>query len=450
MTKTLFGTDGIRGRVNEGEIRPASFVRLGESLGSILRKHGQATPKVLIGRDTRRSGVMIESAIVSGLLNVGVDVELGGIMPTPAVGFLTRTDGFDAGLMITASHNPPPDNGIKFFGRDGFKLSSDIQREIETHFSSSAELHVPVTQLGDLRRFIDAPEKYAQFAKTVFGIDLSLSGMTLCFDGANGAGSLIGPEILKALGADVIGLGISPNGQNINVDCGALHPKKLSESVLAHKADIGIALDGDADRLILVNEKGEIVDGDQIMGAIALDRKQKGLLNSETLVATIMSNLGLEARLAREGITLERAAVGDRYVVERMREGGFNVGGEQSGHIILSDYVTTGDAIISALLVLRILVDQKRSASEILSVFEPVPQVLKNVRYGDIDPLGISVIQEAILRSENRLGKEGRLVIRKSGTEPLIRIMAEAFDGELAETIVNDLVREVEAFVAKA
>lgn len=442
MSRKLFGTDGIRGRVNEGAIRPANFVRFGESLGKVLRSSGVQEPRVLIGRDTRQSGYMIESAILSGLVNAGCSVDTIGVVPTPAVGYLTREKGYDAGLMITASHNPASDNGVKVFGRDGFKLNSATQSQIEDLIQSDEICHVDVSEMG-YPASIALSELYFEFARTTVSEGLSLAGVKICVDAAHGAGYAISPALFDELGAEVTALCVSPNGHNINDGCGAMHPERLAETVLRQGADIGIAFDGDADRIILIDNAGKVVDGDQIMGAIGLDFHNQGKLKGGAVVATIMSNLGLEAKLEAHGLALERTPVGDRYVVERMREGGFNVGGEQSGHIILSDYVTTGDAIISALQILDIMVREGKTSSAVLSVFEPVPQVLKNIRYKDADPLDAPAVKALIDEVSNRLGKDGRLVIRKSGTEPVIRVMVEAFDDGIAEQSVDELISEI-------
>ena len=450
MTERLFGTDGIRGRVNQGAIRPANFVRFGEALGYVLREQASDMPRVLVGRDTRQSGLMIEAAITSGLLNAGIAVESCGFLPPPGVGFLTKKHGYSVGLMITASHNPAADNGVKVFNADGFKLSSDIQRRIEELIGNGEPCFVDVANMGHISDAGLLQEEYISFAQDSIGTVLTLDGMTVCVDGANGAGCQIVETVLTTLGATVIMLGNEPNGHNINLDCGALHPEKLSLAVRANSADIGLALDGDADRLIFVDEAGAVIDGDQIMGAIGIDFKIHGQLKGGALVATIMSNLGLEGALRLHDIGLERTAVGDRYVVERMRAGGFNVGGEQSGHIVLADYVTTGDAIIAALQILKIMKRDDKPASEVLSVFDPVPQFLKNVRYTTVDPLSEPNIQSVIKEATSELGSNGRIVIRKSGTEPLIRVMVEAFENAAAERTVDYLVSEIELAVSRS
>lgn len=450
MTGRLFGTDGIRGRVNQGAIRPENFVRFGEAIATVFKRKGVKRPSVLIGRDTRQSGYMIESAIVAGLINAGADVETIGVVPTPAIGFLAKEKGYDAGLMITASHNPASDNGVKVFGSDGFKLNSDLQQDIENLIQSDEDCSVEVCEMGGATISPALPESYFQFAKQSVAEGVSFSGLKICVDAANGAGYAIAPGLFADMGADVVSSSVHPNGHNINLDCGALHPEKLQDAVLKAGADIGIALDGDADRILIVDEKGQVIDGDQILGAIGLNYHAAGNLKGGGVVATVMSNLGLEAKLKERGLRLERTKVGDRYVVERMREQGYNVGGEQSGHIVLSDYVTTGDAVLSAIQILAMMIRQGETASELLRVFEPVPQVLKNVRYGEADPLQDDGIKARIDSVIQRLGDQGRLVIRKSGTEPVIRVMAEAFRPEDASKAVDDLVSDISVYVARS
>lgn len=441
MTDRLFGTDGIRGRVNQNAIRPHMFVRFGEALGAFLREQSDK-PNVLIGRDTRRSGHMIQSAIEAGLFNAGANVYRGGVLPTPAVGCLVQKIGADAGLMITASHNPAGDNGVKVFGADGFKLSGAHQDELEALIQdASTELFVEAGLMGQSYERHEMAEVYVDFAKSTLSGVGSLSGVKICLDAANGAASNIAESVFSELGADIVSSVASfPNGDNINDGCGAMHPEKLQAAVSETGASIGIAFDGDADRIILVNEMGEVVDGDQIMGAIGLDYARKGNLKGNAVVSTIMSNIGLELELARHDISLDRTKVGDRYVVERMREGGFVVGGEQSGHIILTDYVTTGDAIISALKILGMMSERSQSASEVLSVFTPVPQILKNIRYSSDNPLADELVEAKIASVSSSLGREGRVVVRKSGTEPVIRVMAEALENEIADAAVDDIL----------
>ena len=448
MTKKLFGTDGIRGTVNEGAIRPDVFARFGEALGYTLRRSDDQ-PLVIIGRDTRKSGEMLQSAIVAGLINAGANVAIVGVLPTPAIGWLVKQNRASAGLMITASHNPYPDNGVKVFGEDGYKLSGSQQDEIEALISNgSAACSVAVERMGQVVQPNVGAEAYIDFAVSTCGEGIDLTGLNVCVDAANGAGaSVVGPA-LQRLGANVRLSGVSANGVNINENCGALHPEELAKDVMEMPADIGIAFDGDADRIVMVDEIGRIIDGDQIMGAIAIDLHAKGKLAGDTLVATIMSNLGLEGALRKRGIKLERTKVGDRYVVERLREGGFSIGGEQSGHVVLSDFVTTGDALIASLAVLSIMVRQGKKASEVLNVFEPVPQLLRNIRYGASDPLASERVALKIDQVKSELGANGRVVVRKSGTEPLIRVMAEAYQEVDAEKAVSDIIQEIEAFGA--
>ncbi|MAI89471.1 phosphoglucosamine mutase [Ponticaulis sp.] len=444
MADQLFGTDGIRGRVNEGAIRPAMFVRFGEALAHVLLSE-KVAPTVLIGRDTRKSGEMIQSAIEAGLLNAGANVVRGGVLPTPAVGWLTKHSGASAGLMITASHNPYPDNGVKAFGPDGFKLSGAQQDQIEAIIQDqSVECNVDVARMGSVFERYDYAEEYQKFASGIVSDGVRFDGMSVCVDAANGAGAFIARDVFEKLGANVFMLGCEPDGVNINLKCGALHPEKLAQAVLDQKSHLGIGFDGDADRILLVDETGQVVDGDQIMGAIGLDYHEQGLLKGNTVVATIMSNLGLEAALRSAGITLDRTKVGDRYVVERMREGGFVVGGEQSGHVVLAEHVTTGDAIISALKIMEIMARKSKPASEVLSVFEPVPQILKNVRFKSEDPLETEQVKDAINSAKDQLSTNGRVVVRKSGTEPVIRVMAEAYAKPDAEDAVDKIIQAIE------
>ncbi len=443
MTLKLFGTDGIRGTVNKGAIRPDMFLRFGEALGYTLRK-SDARPVVLIGRDTRASGLILQSAIVSGLLNAGADVALVDVLPTPALGWLTVQNGASAGLMITASHNPFHDNGVKVFGQDGYKLSGAQQDEIEAIIQDPGfDCTVPAERFGHVLAAEFDVASYVDFAIKTTGQGVSFSDLKVVIDAANGAGVSAAEPVFRSLGAEVIMLADAPDGVNINTNCGALHPEGLSEAVRAHSASVGIAFDGDADRILIVDENGEVADGDQIMGAIAIDAKAQGRLAGDTVVATIMSNLGLEGALSREGIKLERTKVGDRYVVERLREGSFSVGGEQSGHVVLANHVTTGDAIIAAIAVLSIMVREGRKASEVLSVFEPVPQLLENVRYQSDDPLSAESVKARIESVSADLADSGRVVVRKSGTEPLIRVMAEAYERGNAERAVSEIVAEI-------
>ncbi|GBQ15476.1 phosphoglucosamine mutase [Swaminathania salitolerans] len=444
-TRRLFGTDGIRGEANSFPMTVDIALKLGQAAGLYFRR-GAHRHSVVLGKDTRLSGYMIESALVSGFLSAGMDVILVGPLPTPAIAMLTRSLRADLGVMISASHNPFGDNGIKLFGPDGFKLSDEVEAEIEALMTMdlSARLASPA-EVGRASRLNDAAGRYIENAKASFPRGSRLDGLRIVLDCANGAAYRVAPVALWELGADVIKIGCAPDGININASCGSTHPAALQEAVIRHEADIGIALDGDADRVIIVDEKGEIVDGDQILGLIALFLHRSGRLHSTDAVATVMSNLGLEKTLQAHGITLHRTAVGDRYVVERMRELGANLGGEQSGHMIMSDFTTTGDGLVAALQVLAVLVEMRAPASEICRVFRPYPQLLRNVRYTGADPLGTERLIEARRKAEARLGTQGRLVLRKSGTEPLIRVMAEAEDAALVEDVVASICDAVTA-----
>ncbi|WP_136635913.1 phosphoglucosamine mutase [Pseudooceanicola onchidii] len=437
MSRSLFGTDGVRGRTNTHPMTAEVVMRLAAAAGRYFRRD-QHDHRVVIGKDTRLSGYMLENALTSGFTSTGMSVFLLGPVPTPAVGFLTRSMRADVGVMISASHNPAEDNGIKFFGPDGFKLSDDAEAEIERIMSTDIALAQP-QNIGRAKRIDDSGSRYVEYVKTTFPRQLRLDGLRIVVDCAHGAAHRVGPAILWELGADVIPIGTSPNGLNINDKCGSTHPEAAAAKVRETRADIGICLDGDADRLILIDETGEQVDGDQIMGLIATRWAAEGRLAGNALVATVMSNLGLERHLNDTGIGLERTKVGDRYVVEKMREGEFNLGGEQSGHVVMTDYATTGDGLVAALQVLAALIESDRKASEILRVFDPIPQVLHNVRYTQgSEPLAADAVQQAIEDGEKALGSSGRLLIRKSGTEPLIRVMGESEDhGKLMEVIDN-------------
>ncbi|ETC98841.1 phosphoglucosamine mutase [Asaia sp. SF2.1] len=423
-------------------------LRLGQAAGLYFRR-GAHRHSVVLGKDTRLSGYMIESALVSGFLSAGMDVILVGPLPTPAIAMLARSLRADLGVMISASHNPFGDNGIKLFGPDGFKLSDEVEAEIESMMAQDLTNQMASPEeVGRASRLNDAAGRYIESAKAAFPKGSRLDGLRIVLDCANGAAYRVAPAALWELGAEVIKIGCEPNGVNINAACGSTHPETLQRAVLEHGAHLGIALDGDADRLIIVDEKGQIVDGDQILGLIVLFLQKNERLGSNDAVATIMSNLGLEKKLAEHGITLHRTAVGDRYVVEKMREQGIKLGGEQSGHMILSDFATTGDGLIAALQVLAVLVEEGRPASEILRVFEPYPQLLRNVRYQGGDPLSTEMLAQARKAAETRLGSTGRLVLRKSGTEPLIRVMAEAEDPALVEEIVASICDAVQRAVA--
>jgi len=443
MTRKYFGTDGIRGRTNEAPMTAEIAMRVGQAAGAHFVR-GDHRHRVVIGKDTRLSGYMMESALVAGFTSVGMDVTLVGPMPTPAVALLTRSMRADLGVMISASHNPYADNGIKLFGPDGYKLSDADEAAIEARLASPPIL-VPSDAIGRARRVEDARGRYIHAAKSTFPERLRLDGLRVVVDCANGAAYQVAPAALWELGADVIALGVTPDGLNINAKCGSTDTAALVAKVIETRADIGIALDGDADRLIVVDDKGRVVDGDQLMALIASSWARKGLLRGGGVVATVMSNLGLERFLQGQGLRLQRTAVGDRYVLEAMRGGDFNVGGEQSGHIILSDHATTGDGLVAALQVLAELVESGKRAHELLRQFDPLPQLLKNVRFKKGAPLEQESVKGAIADAEERLNGAGRLVIRKSGTEPLIRIMAEGEDESLVADIVDSICDAVQA-----
>ena len=438
MTRKYFGTDGIRGRAN-GKITPEVAMRVGQAAG-LAYQRGDHRHRVVIGKDTRLSGYMIEYALVAGFTSVGMDVLLLGPAPTPAVAMLTRSMRCDLGVMISASHNPFEDNGIKLFGPDGFKLSDEVEAQIEALMDLEiAPRLAKARDLGRAKRIESVQARYIEYAKRTLPRNLSLDGLRIVVDCANGAAYKVAPEALWELGAEVFSIGIDPDGFNINHEVGSTAPEALSRKVREMRADIGIALDGDADRVLIVDEKGHIVDGDQLMAVVAESWRDDGRLAKPGIVATIMSNLALERYLAGLGLSLERTAVGDRYVLERMRELGYNVGGEQSGHIILSDYATTGDGLVAALQALAVVRRENKPVSEICHRFEPLPQILKSVRYKDGRPLERARVIAAVAAAENELGKSGRLVIRPSGTEPVIRVMGEAEDRDLVERVVNEV-----------
>jgi len=441
MTRKYFGTDGIRGRTNTAPMTAEIAMKVGQAAGAHFLR-GSHRHRVVIGKDTRLSGYMMESALVAGFTSVGMDVVMVGPMPTPAVALLTRSMRADLGVMISASHNPFADNGIKLFGPDGYKLSDGDELAIEALLDGTPTL-APAEQIGRARRVEDARGRYIHAAKSTFPEDLRLDGLRVVVDCANGAAYQVAPAALWELGADVITLGVSPDGTNINERTGSTDPAALRAKVLETRADIGIALDGDADRLIVVDERGTIVDGDQLMALIGSSWHRRGLLRGGGVVATVMSNLGLERHLERQGLALHRTAVGDRYVVEAMRAHGFNVGGEQSGHIVMTDYATTGDGLVAALQVLAALVTEGQPASQLLRQFEPLPQLLKNVRFAGGQPLDDATVQKTIADGEARLAGTGRLVIRKSGTEPLIRVMAEGEDEALVAEVVEEICQSV-------
>jgi len=442
MTRKFFGTDGIRGTTNLEPMTAETALRVGQAAGAHFLR-GDHRHRVVIGKDTRLSGYMMESAMVAGFTSVGMDVVLLGPMPTPAVAMLTRSMRADLGVMISASHNPYADNGIKLFGPDGYKLSDDAERDIERRLEKGPKL-AKSELIGRARRIDDARGRYIHFAKSTFPEHLRLDGLKVVIDCANGAAYHVAPEALWELGAEVVALGVAPDGLNINRDCGSTHPELLQQTVVASGAHIGLALDGDADRLIVVDEKGQLVDGDQLMALIALELHRRGELRGDAVVATVMSNLGLERKLGDSGLGLLRTTVGDRYVLEEMRKSGCNVGGEQSGHIILADHSTTGDGLVAGLQVLAALVEADAPASSLLRQFEPLPQLLKNVRFnGGAEPLKADSVQKRIAAAEAELEGRGRLVIRKSGTEPLIRVMAEGDDPALVERVVDDICEAV-------
>jgi len=443
MGRKYFGTDGIRGRTNVAPMTADVAMRVGQAAGAYFLR-GDHRHRVVIGKDTRLSGYMMESAMVAGFTSVGMDVVLLGPMPTPAVAMLTKELRADLGVMISASHNPFFDNGIKLFGPDGYKLSDKAEATIERLMESDLKL-IDAPKIGRAKRIDDARGRYIHFAKSTFPEHLRLDGLKVVVDCANGAAYQVAPDALWELGAEVIPLGTKPDGTNINDGCGSTSPEALRETVVASGADLGLALDGDADRLVVVDEHGEMVDGDQLMALIASSQQKRGTLRGGGIVATVMSNLGLERKLAEHGLDMHRTAVGDRYVLEAMREMDRNVGGEQSGHIILSDYATTGDGLVAGLQILAAIVEQGRQASELLHVFEPVPQLLKNVRFNGGAPLEEESVKAAIAGAESELGGKGRLVIRKSGTEPLIRVMAEGDDPVMVERLVDRICEAVAA-----
>src|SRR3954451_295991 len=439
MVRKYFGTDGIRGRAN-GEITPELALKVGQAAGLLFHR-GDHRHRVLIGKDTRLCGYMIETALVAGFTSVGMDVLLTGPIRTPAVAMLKRSMRADLGVMISASHNPYDDNGIKLFGPDGYKLSDEIELKIEKLIDEDiAKMLAKSADLGRAKRIDGVQDRYIEFAKRTLPRNLSLEGLRVVIDCANGAAYQVAPDALWELGAEVVKFGVEPDGFNINKDCGSTEPGALSAKVREVRADIGIALDGDADRLLVVDELGRIVDGDQLMAVIAESWQADGRLAKPGMVATVMSNLGLERYLGTLGLSLARTAVGDRYVLEHMREHGYNVGGESSGHIILSDYAPTGDGLVAALQVLAVVKKQDKPVSHDCHRFEPLPQVLKNVRYKKGAPLEDAKVKSAITSAEKRLNGNGRLVIRPSGTEPVIRVMGEGDDQMLVEEIVDGIV----------
>ena len=443
IKRKYFGTDGVRGLANTFPMTPNIALKLGAAAGRHFRKD-QKQHRVVIGKDTRRSSYMFENALTAGFTSTGMDVYLLGPVPTPAVGVLTRSMRADVGVMISASHNSYLDNGIKFFGPDGFKLSDKVELKIEELLDNDIE-YAESQNIGMAKRIDDALGRYMEFAKSAFPRKKLLNGLKVVVDCANGAAYKAAPIVLWELGAEVISIGVDPNGYNINKDCGSTYPQNAANAVIEHGADVGICLDGDADRLILIDDKGNIADGDQLMGLIASQWSSKGQLAKNTLVATVMSNMGLERHLNSLDIKLLRTNVGDRYVVEEMQRSGYNLGGEQSGHIVMTDYATTGDGLMAALQFLNALVESKCSSSELVKVFEPMPQLLKNVRLNDTFSLDNLKVQDSIKAGEDAFGSIGRLLIRKSGTEPLLRVMGECEDPKLLKSVVENIVETVDA-----
>ena len=440
MARKYFGTDGIRGRAN-GVITPELALKVGQATGVVFRRAGDDRHRVVIGKDTRLSGYMIETALIAGFTSVGMDVLQLGPMPTPAVAMLTRSMRADLGVMISASHNPFDDNGIKLFGPDGYKLSDEVEHQIESLIDSDMTKRLAQSrELGRAKRIDGVHDRYIEFAKRTLPRNLSLEGLRVVIDCAQGAGYRVAPAALWELGADVIAIGVEPDGFNINLDCGSTAPEALCRKVREMRADIGIALDGDGDRVVIADEQGHLIDGDQLLAVIAESWRDDGLLTKPGIVATVMSNLGLERHLQSLQLSLVRTPVGDRYVLEHMREHGYNVGGEPSGHIILSDYTTTGDGFVAALQVLAVVKKQNKPVSQVCHRFTPLPQVLKNVSYRSGKPLENSEVRSAIEDAEQRLNGHGRLVIRPSGTEPVIRVMGEGDDKALVEEIVDHIV----------
>ncbi|MCA3271195.1 MAG: phosphoglucosamine mutase [Roseomonas sp.] len=443
--RKLFGTDGIRGKANVAPMDAATALRLGQAAGSYFNR-GNHRHRVVIGKDTRLSGYMLEPALTAGFIGAGMDVVLVGPLPTPAIALLTRSLRADLGVMISASHNPYEDNGIKLFGPDGLKLTDDQEAEIEALMAGDlGAALVPSARLGRASRLEDAPGRYIEAAKASFPRGQTLDGLRIVVDCAHGAGYRVAPTVLWELGAEVIPIGVAPDGFNINKAVGSTAPAALAIMVRERQAHLGIALDGDADRLVLVDEAGQVIDGDQILALIARSWHAQGRLTGGAVVATVMSNMGLERFLAARGLGLLRTAVGDRYVGEKMREAGCNLGGEQSGHMIMPEFGTTGDGLIAALQVLSVLVEEKRPAREVLRCFAPLPQRLVNVRYAGASPLGKPVVAQAIAAEEAALGARGRVLIRPSGTEPVIRVMAEAEEETLVEGVVGRLADLIKA-----
>ncbi len=438
--RKLFGTDGIRGTANREPITAETALAVAKAAGAQFQR-GDHRHLVVIGKDTRLSGYMLEPALTAGFISVGMDVVLLGPLPTPAVAMLTRSLRADLGVMISASHNAYQDNGIKLFGPDGYKLSDDMERAIETRIDNGgADGLAAPDHLGQAERLDDAAGRYIEFVKNTFPKGLRLDGLKIAVDCANGAAYRVAPKVLYELGAEVVPIAVTPDGFNINEDCGAVTPEAMQQAVVTHGADLGLALDGDADRVALADENGRLVDGDQVMALVARSWHEAGRLTGGGVVGTVMSNLGLQHFLDGIGLSLERTPVGDRYVVERMRDGGFNVGGEQSGHVVLNDYTTTGDGLIAALQVLAVLVQSGGRASAVTRLFEPLPQILKNIRFNGGAPLEDARVRKAIAQAETALGTSGRLLVRKSGTEPLIRVMGEGEDAHQVGAAVDSVI----------
>ena len=448
MSRKLFGTDGVRGKANIFPMTVEMAVMIGAAAGRYFRNEHGGVHRVVIGKDTRLSGYMFENALTAGLTSTGMNVLLLGPVPTPAVGLLTPSMRADLGIMISASHNPADDNGIKFFGPDGFKLSDEAEAEIEALIEEGVR-PAEAGNIGRAQRIDDGRFRYQERVKSSFPTGMRLDGMKIVIDCANGAAYRAAPEVLWELGAEVIAVGVTPNGKNINDNCGSTKPQSAAETVVAHGADLGICLDGDADRVIIIDENGKVADGDQIMALMAARWAEEDRLAKGTLVATVMSNLGLERFLQGRGLNLVRTGVGDRYVVESMRQNGFNLGGEQSGHIVMTDYATTGDGLMAGLQFLAEMVRTNSKASELTQSFEPVPQLLKNVRFETGQtPLEVAAVKASIAEAEAQLTGKGRLLIRKSGTEPLIRVMAECEDEALLEQVVDGIVAEIASSAA--
>ncbi|MBD20246.1 MAG: phosphoglucosamine mutase [Rhodospirillaceae bacterium] len=446
MVVKLFGTDGIRGKANVNPMTAEVALKVGMAAGAVFTS-GARRHTVVIGKDTRLSGYMLEPALAAGFIGMGMDVIFVGPMPTPAVAMLVRSLRADLGVMISASHNSFEDNGIKLFGPSGYKLSDSAEAEIESlvEQQNTNKLATP-NKLGRARRLEDAEGRYIEFAKNTFPKGLRLDGLKIVVDCANGAAYKVVPAALWELGSDVVALGISPNGLNINKACGSTNTELMRETVVNEGANLGIALDGDADRVILADEEGNIIDGDQILALIAKSWKSDNRLKGEGIVTTVMANLGLERFLTDLGLNVVRTRVGDRYVVEKMLCDGFNVGGEQSGHIILNDYNTTGDGLVAALEVLSVIVQSNRPASEVCRVFDPVPQILKNVVFAGSSPMSLVSVKKIIADGEKKLEGVGRLLIRQSGTESIIRVMAEGSDETMIKEVVNEVCSEIEKF----